>query len=52
MAHIGIAMATGPLVSVPTPIAAQASTGRSSTNARIAAVVHRLSVLSKIAARA
>ncbi len=48
----GIKIATGPLVIDPSPIAAQASTGRSSQNARIASVVQNESVLSMIVARA
>ena len=48
----GTSRATGPLVRAPTPIATQASTGRSSKKQRIAAVVHKDRVESKIAARA
>src|SRR5256885_15989708 len=48
----GIAMAIGPLVRAPTANAAQAATGRSSANQTIAAVVHSVSVLSKMAVRA
>src|SRR2546430_2018783 len=51
-ASSGIAMAIGPLVRAPTAIAAQAPTGRSSANQTIAAVVHSVSVLSKMAVRA
>ena len=51
-ASSGIAMAIGPLVRAPTAIAAQAATGRSSANQTIAAVVHSVSVLSKMAVRA
>jgi len=40
------------LVSAPTAIAAHAATRRSSSMPRMAAVVHRVSVLSKIAVRA
>ena len=48
----GSAIASGPFVSAPTAIAAQAGTGRSSKSHRMAAVVQSVSVLSKIAVRA
>src|SRR5882672_3939856 len=45
-------IATGPLVNAPSAIAAHARIGRSSQNARMAAVVQKASVLSKMVARA
>src|SRR2546422_10059931 len=48
----GTRSASGPLVIDPNPIAAQASTGRSSQNARIATVVQNASALSMIVVRA
>ena len=46
---MGTASATGPLVSAPTAIAAHARAVRSSNRKMMAAVVHRVSVPSKMA---